>query len=375
VSLAGVRVALVTRCYLPTAGDLARTAGEQAQALAAAGAEVIVLTHGVPSLEHPVPPSAPGCVCVYRLSSPYEAQAMMALEQAVRPIDVMHTITLGGATASLHAFPRDERPLVVSLRERDGAELDTFAAPVLQRASWIVAASSDVLRRARRFCDIDARSSVIPPATDVTRHHEWRATPDNQGVVGAVIDMEKPDTVRWLIDVYRRLPAGVRRRLMLSEEPKESAAESEDVLQLRCACGLSPDMAIHRDADDGHRVAWLPGIRVFVMASVHDGALRALHEATAAGVPIVAATVDGVQDLLTDRVDALLVPPGDQAKMADAIRELLTNDALAKELSTSARRAAPRLTAAGERDRYVQLYERVLDHARTRYATAEPSRA
>ncbi len=369
MSLTGVRVALVTRCYPPIPGDLARAAHEQAHALASAGAEVIVLTTGLPIPDERVPPPGDGRVRVYRLASPYEAQALMALEQSLRPMDALHTITLGGAHAALQAFPHVALPVIVSIRERDGAELSAVVVPILQRAAWIIAESRAVLARARQFCDIDGRGSVIPPAIDAIRDPEWRATPDNHGVVGAIVDMSRPETVRWLIDVYRRLPRDLRRRLVLREEASDGIADTDDTLQLRCACGLSPEIALTLAADDGHRAGWFDGLRVFVLASIHDGALRALHEATAAGVPIVAATVDGVEDMLTDRVDALLVPPDDPARTAEAIRELLTDDGLAASLASRARRAAPRMTEAAARARYVEVYEDVLE-ARRRVASA-----
>jgi glycosyltransferase involved in cell wall biosynthesis len=62
---------------------------------------------------------------------------------------------------------------------------------------------------------------------------------------------------------------------------------------------------------------------LFVLPSRSENAPLTVREALAAGVPIVATQVGGVDELVTDGVDGLLVPPGDPVTLAAAIERLL----------------------------------------------------
>ena len=77
----------------------------------------------------------------------------------------------------------------------------------------------------------------------------------------------------------------------------------------------------------------------FVLSSRTEGTPIALFEAMAAGVPIVAAAVGGVPDVVSTK-EALLVPPEDSGALATALREVFQNPAAAR---TRARMAQERL--------------------------------
>jgi glycosyltransferase involved in cell wall biosynthesis len=56
-------------------------------------------------------------------------------------------------------------------------------------------------------------------------------------------------------------------------------------------------------------------------------------QALACGVPLVTADTPAARELLTDRENALLVPPGDAPALADALRRLAGDPALARRLA------------------------------------------
>jgi len=88
----------------------------------------------------------------------------------------------------------------------------------------------------------------------------------------------------------------------------------------------------------GHRAdvpALLASAAVFVLPSVWEGQPLILQEALRAGVPIVATRVGGTPEL-TGEDAALLVPPGEAARLADAVRAVLTDPALAARLRQAA---------------------------------------
>ena len=88
----------------------------------------------------------------------------------------------------------------------------------------------------------------------------------------------------------------------------------------------------------GHRddvPALLASAAVFVLPSVWEGQPLILQEALRASVPIVATRVGGTSEL-TGEDAALLIPPGDAAKLSDAVRAVLTDPALAARLRQAA---------------------------------------
>jgi len=75
---------------------------------------------------------------------------------------------------------------------------------------------------------------------------------------------------------------------------------------------------------------------IFVLPSRWEGLSRALMEAMAVGIPVVASHVDGIKDLIVDGVHGLLVPPEDPERLGDSILQLLDNPEMMMRLSVAA---------------------------------------
>lgn len=88
----------------------------------------------------------------------------------------------------------------------------------------------------------------------------------------------------------------------------------------------------------GHRLdvpALLAAADVFVLPSAWEGQPLILQEALRAGVPIVASRVGGIPELAGED-GALLVPPGDAHRLADAVGTVLSDPVLAARLRQGA---------------------------------------
>ena len=83
--------------------------------------------------------------------------------------------------------------------------------------------------------------------------------------------------------------------------------------------------------------ALLAAAAVFVLPSQWEGQPLVLQEALRAGVPVVATHTGGIPDLTGDDA-ALLVPPGDAARLADAVRSVLRDPALGTRLRAAAQK-------------------------------------
>jgi glycosyltransferase involved in cell wall biosynthesis len=101
----------------------------------------------------------------------------------------------------------------------------------------------------------------------------------------------------------------------------------------------------------GHRddvPAVLAAADVFVLPSRSEASPNSVIEAMAAGLPVVATSVGGIPELVTDGRTGRLVPPGDPSALAQALVDLLDHPGHAAELGRAARARIER-TASFER--------------------------
>lgn len=84
---------------------------------------------------------------------------------------------------------------------------------------------------------------------------------------------------------------------------------------------------------------------MFVLSSDFEGMPNALMEAMALGLPCVSTDCPcgGPRYLIQDGVNGLLVPVGDENKMAEAIKNLLTNSDYAKKMGQNASKISEKL--------------------------------
>jgi glycosyltransferase involved in cell wall biosynthesis len=79
---------------------------------------------------------------------------------------------------------------------------------------------------------------------------------------------------------------------------------------------------------------------IFVLPSFQEDFPLAVLDAMANGMPIVASAIDGPKDFLVEGETALLVPSGDPAALAQAIKRVIADDALREILGRAARAEA-----------------------------------
>jgi glycosyltransferase involved in cell wall biosynthesis len=111
--------------------------------------------------------------------------------------------------------------------------------------------------------------------------------------------------------------------------------------------------------DDIPRV--LAGSDAFVLPTPSEGLSIAIMEAMAAALPVVATAVGGNAELVEPGKTGLLVPVGDVAALADALRVLARDPVKRRAMGRAARsRVTLEFTADKMADRYVKLYEELL---------------
>ena len=120
-------------------------------------------------------------------------------------------------------------------------------------------------------------------------------------------------------------------------------------------------------------LAWLPGARhdvadvlrsldLFVLPSQAEGTSCTLQEAMACGLPVVATAVGGTPDLVNEGVTGHLVPPDDEAALAQALAQAFDQpDVVARQGLAARDQAVQRFGMRGMLRQYQQLFDPFAD--------------
>lgn len=249
------------------------------------------------------------------------------LLRQLRPEAVVthHTTPLvyGGAAARLAGVKRlahvehdawhfDEHPGDAKLMRR----LQRVLRPSL------VAVSHPIADRLRTVLS-GASVSVIPPGVDMALFtpgdrgaaRAALGAPDDVTLVAAAGRLETVKGHDVLIDAMASLPETVHCAIF-------GEGDEEASLQARiAAAGLEPRVRLYGQRDDLPRL--LPAFDLFCLPSRQEGLPRAILEAQACGVPVVASEVGAVRSAVHP-ASGVLTPPEDAAQLAAAIEYRLS---------------------------------------------------
>jgi glycosyltransferase involved in cell wall biosynthesis len=152
--------------------------------------------------------------------------------------------------------------------------------------------------------------------------------------VGAVIPRKAYPV---LVEALSSL-AGEWRALIVGATDHD-AVEAGRVMRAIAAHGLQHRVSLAGPCDAAALEQAYACADIFALASLHEGYGMALTEALAHGLPIVATRAGAIPE--TVPTDAgLLVPPGDVAALAGALRHLLADAAARRRLADAAWRHA-----------------------------------
>jgi glycosyltransferase involved in cell wall biosynthesis len=124
------------------------------------------------------------------------------------------------------------------------------------------------------------------------------------------------------------------------------------------------------EVSDVHR--YLQAADFFVFPTEDEAFGIALIEAMACGLPAIATPVGGIRDIITDGINGLLVPPGDETGWLTAIDRLTTGKDFAERLQQSALHTVrERYTISHVTEAYLDLFNNLIrfEHSENIYGT------
>lgn len=152
-------------------------------------------------------------------------------------------------------------------------------------------------------------------------------------VIGTNARLVKDKGIAELIESFKQLNIkGAQLWLLGGESGNRNVFEGQ-IDQLRLTGKVKILGYVDRPED------YMASMDIFVHASYHEGLSLAVIEAAMLGLPIVATAVGGTPEIL-DKNSGLLVEPKDAKAITTAVKKLVNNPTLAKELGKSAKRRA-----------------------------------
>jgi glycosyltransferase involved in cell wall biosynthesis len=228
-------------------------------------------------------------------------------------------------------------------RQRVYNQLDRWS---LRKAARVVTVSRAFARQLRGIGLLEDRITVLhnaidpawgeraaqPDLRDATRWSLQIAPTEKVALIVGRLSREKRHDIA--MQAVHRLAAilpDTRFRLVLVGEGPERAT----IERLAAPLGISDRVILVGHQDDV--TPYYAAADLAVISSDTEGSPNALLEAMAARKPVVATAVGGIPEIVTHDHTAILVPPGDPAKLAHAMARLLSSPEAAGQMTERAR--------------------------------------
>jgi glycosyltransferase involved in cell wall biosynthesis len=172
-------------------------------------------------------------------------------------------------------------------------------------------------------------------------------------------------TAQSLNNVYKGTPAGIEALNRIDDRRLLIVAIGHDAEAALAQC-RAPGVAVKYQSDQAALADYYRAADALLMPSQCETFGMVAAEAMASGTPVAAFAAGGLADVLGKDEGGLLVPAGDVAALAGAVRRLLDDDALRTALGRiGADRAAREFSLESHTQRCLSVYEQLIAERRT----------
>lgn len=160
---------------------------------------------------------------------------------------------------------------------------------------------------------------------------------NDEPVLGTVGRLSPVKGQRFLIEAMKEITSVVpeARCLLVGNGPEEASLKA-----LVGSLGLKGSVRFVESCDDTHK--YLSAMDIFVFPSLKEGLGIALLEAMASGRACIASRTGGIEDIIEDGKDGILVDAGDKSAITSSAVNLLNDGPLRDKLGKAARETAVR---------------------------------
>jgi glycosyltransferase involved in cell wall biosynthesis len=306
-----------------------------------------------------------------------EARALLSLHRR-RRYDIVHAhwVIPNGAVAALTAGVT-KRPLVISLHGSDiffsvrKPLLGKVAGWTMRRAAGVTACSEEIASHARALGARPSALHLLPWGADPARFIAERS--EARGQLGITADAQIILSLGRLVKkkglnvLLQALPAVFARAPLARCVIAGGGPELEPLRTQAAELGIAERVEFAGPVEWNRIPELLAACDVFVAPSVHDengnvdGLPTTVLEAMAAGRPVVASRVAGMELVVKPGETGMLVPEYDAPALADALATVLEQPLLRAALGAGARRAVEReFNWRNVAARFEQIYEGAL---------------
>jgi len=288
-------------------------------------------------------------------------------------IDLLHSQLLRGevvgrlALRSIPGLPyvctiQNEDPYRIPWKNPLKAALSRWA---LRKADAVVLVSRNLQDFVQRYQGIHPGITTVIPNSIDGRLYKTKDSfpppadfPQDSLIIGTVGRISPQKGQRYLIDAFHRMVRKFpRARLMiigsgpLAKRMRKLAERGSGARRIRFVGWKS---RVDR---------FLPFFSIYVQPSLWEGMPFATLEAMASGVSVIASRVGGLEELISDGHDGILVPPKDVDALENAMIRLAEDENYRMRLSRKARHKIHSDYRADIMAReYYQLYHRLIHH-------------
>jgi glycosyltransferase involved in cell wall biosynthesis len=266
------------------------------------------------------------------------ANRVRRIVRELRP-DILHAMHL--TSYGFLAARCDVHPLLTSVWGTDILEapdwtplhnrLTRFA---LKRADLVTATGLSLAEATLRYMPEREQVTVVPFGVDLERFSPMPSTAHEELVVGTIgrLSMEKG------LDILLKATALLARErpnmkvVIAGEGPERGKLE-----RMAKSLGIEANVSFLGEIAYDHVPSTLATFDIFAMPSLAEGFGVAAIEAAAMGIPVVGSDVHGIPDVVDHDRTGLLVPPGDEHALAQAITRLAEDVQLRRSMGEQAR--------------------------------------
>lgn len=260
-------------------------------------------------------------------------------------------------------------PYVLTRRIHHAVNRSYTRSRAYRASDCVVAISSSVAESVEaHYLDVDCR--IVPDAQ--------AGMVNGHAAGGNVLEALREKTVIGHIGELDHSHKGQGTIIEAARQVKDSHPELHFVL-----VGNGKDEREFRQAADGLRNVeftgfvdniedYLAAFDIFIYPSLCEGLGSSLLDAMSFGLPIVASGVGGIPEIIEDRVNGLLIPPGSPQDLVEALQRVLHDPGLCASMHRENKKKAAQFSADRMASAYESIYRSVL--ARSSHTLARSSR-